>query len=87
VLSGNDNSLNVAGMPPRELHLQVGCPIILMRNLSNGLANGTRMIVMGLTDRVIEAKVATGPERGLMLRPSCCVLCLVIFGVVGGGAG
>jgi hypothetical protein len=23
----------------------------------------------------------------LMLRPSCCVLCLMIFGVVGGGAG
>jgi hypothetical protein len=22
-----------------------------------------------------------------MLRPSCCVLCLMIFGVVGGGAG
>jgi ATP-dependent exoDNAse (exonuclease V) alpha subunit len=35
-----------------------------MRNLSNGLANGTRMIFTGLTDRVIEAKVATGPEKG-----------------------
>jgi hypothetical protein len=23
----------------------------------------------------------------LMLRPSCCVLCLMIIGVVGGGAG
>jgi ATP-dependent DNA helicase PIF1 len=48
------HSLNFAGMPPHELHLTVGCPIVLLRNMSNGLANGTRMIVTGLRDRVIE---------------------------------
>jgi hypothetical protein len=58
------NSLNFAGMPPHELHLKIGCPIIMMRSLSNGLANGTRIIVTGLTDHVREAKVATGPEKG-----------------------
>jgi ATP-dependent DNA helicase PIF1 len=58
------HSLNFTGMPQHELHLTVGCPIILLRNMSNGLANGTRMIVTGLRDRVIEARVATGPEKG-----------------------
>jgi hypothetical protein len=58
------HSLNFSGMPPHELHLRVGCPIILLRKISNGLANGTRMIVTGLRDRVIQAKVATGPEKG-----------------------
>jgi ATP-dependent DNA helicase PIF1 len=42
----------------------VGCPIILLRNLTGGLANGTRLIVTRLGDRVIEARVATGPSKG-----------------------
>jgi len=39
------NSLNFSGMPPHKLVLRVGCPIILLRNLTGGLANGTRLIV------------------------------------------
>jgi hypothetical protein len=58
------NSLKFSGVPPHELRLQVGCPIILMRNLTGALANGTRLIVTKLNDRVIEAVVATGPDKG-----------------------
>ena len=34
-------------MPDNELRLKVGCPVILLRNVSagDGLVNGTRMIV------------------------------------------
>ncbi|KAH9547373.1 hypothetical protein CY35_11G030800 [Sphagnum magellanicum] len=55
------NTLNFPGVPPHELHLQEGCPIILLRNMTNGLANGTRLIVIQLMQHVIEAEVATGP--------------------------
>ena len=57
------NSLNFSGVPPHKLVLRVGCPIMLLRNLTGGLANGTRLIVTRLGDRVIEARVATGPSK------------------------
>jgi PIF1-like helicase len=40
-------SLNPAGLPPAQLHLKVGAPVILLRNLypKHGLCNGTRMVV------------------------------------------
>jgi ATP-dependent DNA helicase PIF1 len=58
------NSLNFSGVPPHKLLLRVGCPIILLRNLTGGLANGTRLIVKRFGERVIEAEVATGPAKG-----------------------
>jgi ATP-dependent DNA helicase PIF1 len=58
------NTLSFSGVPPHELHLQEGCPIILLRNMTNDLANGTRLIVIQLMQHVIEAKVATGPTKG-----------------------
>jgi hypothetical protein len=58
------NSLDFSGVPPHELHLQVGCPIILLRNLTSGLANGTRLIVKGFMDTCLDAEVITGPSAG-----------------------
>ena len=57
----------MSGVPPHELCLQVGAPIILMRNLSNGLANGTRLIITKLTPRLIQAKVVTGAKKGTLV--------------------
>ncbi|GJS59025.1 DNA helicase [Tanacetum coccineum] len=56
------NSLTFAGLPPHRLELKVGAPIILLRNLNltNGLCNGTRMIVTQLLSKVIEAQIITG---------------------------
>jgi len=34
------NTLSFSGVSPHELHLQEGCPIILLRNMTSGLANG-----------------------------------------------
>jgi ATP-dependent DNA helicase PIF1 len=58
------NTLGFSGVPPHELHLQEGCPIILLRNMTSGLANGIRLIVIQLIQHVIEAEVATGPAKG-----------------------
>ena len=51
-------------MPPHEIPLQEGCPIILLRNMTSGLANGTRLIVKKLLPDLIDAEVFTGPSTG-----------------------
>ena len=62
------NSLTLSGLPPHEMELKVGCPVILLRNLragpGNGLRNGTRMIVINLGHRVIEVEIASGVNKG-----------------------
>nr|GEX02196.1 DNA helicase [Tanacetum cinerariifolium] len=47
------NTITFLGFPPHELQLKVGSPIMLLRNvnLSGGLCNGTRMIVISLMSR------------------------------------
>ncbi|GKB18818.1 DNA helicase [Tanacetum coccineum] len=47
------NTITFPGFPPHELQLKVGSPIMLLRNvnLSGGLCNGTRMIVISLMSR------------------------------------
>jgi len=58
------NTLNFSGVSPHELHLQEGCPIILLCNMTSALANDTRLIVIQLMQHVIKAEVATGPIKG-----------------------
>lgn len=56
------NSLNPSGLPPHQITLTKSAPIILIRNLNpkQGLLNGTRLSVVNLGRRVIEAKIETG---------------------------
>ena len=56
------NTLSFSGMPPHELILKIGAPIMLLRNLNlgGGLCNGTRMIVTQIFTRLIQAKIITG---------------------------
>lgn len=56
------HSLDPQGLPPHELQLKVGMPIILLRNLcpAAGLANGTRLIVTQLGKYSIQGRITSG---------------------------
>ena len=59
------NSLEPSGMPPHNLLLKVGSPIMLLRNLdAPRLSNGTRLSVKSLMPHVIEATILTGCAKG-----------------------
>ncbi len=38
--------------------------MILLRNMSGGLTNGTRLIVVKLMQHIIDVEIATGPDKG-----------------------
>ena len=69
-------SINSSSLPPGELHLKVGCPIILLRNLSpsQGLCNGTRMIVTRMRNRVLEVCLIGGEHDGEITLIPCITL-------------
>jgi ATP-dependent DNA helicase PIF1 len=59
------NSLSVNGMAPHELHLKKGMVVMVLRNLrTEGLANGSRVIITNLLDNVVQAEVASGQSKG-----------------------
>lgn len=59
-------SINSSSLPPGKLNLKVGCPIILLQNLSLsvGLCNGTQMVVTRMSNRVLEACLLGGEHDG-----------------------
>jgi hypothetical protein len=59
-------SISASGLPPGELKLKPGCPLILLRNLApaRGLCNGTRMVVVHMTERVLEVRLIGGDHDG-----------------------
>ncbi|XP_055960633.1 uncharacterized protein LOC130015109 [Mercurialis annua] len=60
------NTLNFNGFPQHELHLKIKTSIMLLRNLNPaiGLCNGTRLLIVQLGIRVIEAQIITGSFAG-----------------------
>jgi len=59
-------TLHPPGLPPGELQLKPSCPIILLRNLcpAQGLCNGTHMVVVQMSRRVLEVKLIGGEHCG-----------------------
>jgi hypothetical protein len=60
------NTINLSSLPPHELNLKVGAPVILLRNLSpsTGLCNGTRLKIIRISQRVIECEILAGKHAG-----------------------
>nr|XP_043633688.1 ATP-dependent DNA helicase PIF1-like [Erigeron canadensis] len=60
------NTLTFNGIPPHQLELKVDTPVKLLRHLnqSEGLCNGTRLIVTQMLPRIIEVEVMTGTTIG-----------------------
>ena len=60
------NILTPPGMPPHVLHLKIGVPVIVLRNLdpSSGLCNGTGSIVRRLRRNVILGEIVGGAHNG-----------------------
>lgn len=58
-------SLSGSGLPPGELSLKPGCPLILLCNLapSHGLCNGTRVVLRRASERVLEVQIVGGEHN------------------------
>ncbi|OWZ15074.1 Helitron helicase [Phytophthora megakarya] len=58
------NSLNFSGMPPHKLILKVGTSVTMIRNLNsdNGLCNGTRLRVVAIREKCIDATTTRGDK-------------------------
>jgi hypothetical protein len=65
----NLQSINSAKLPPHELQLKVGMPVMCMKNLDvpNGICNGTIMIVERVDEAVVWCRVNT--RFGQRLQP------------------
>ena len=57
------------GLPPHELKLKLGTIVMILRNLSsyNGIVNGTRGIVTGLHDDLLQLLIVSGKMKGEFL--------------------
>ncbi|XP_058735847.1 uncharacterized protein LOC131623246 [Vicia villosa] len=60
------SSLRTSGLPNHHIKLKVGTPVMLMRNIdqSEGLCNGTRLIITKMATHVVEAKIMAGKGFG-----------------------
>ena len=59
------NALSFPGIPPHNLVLKRGSPVILLRNLDPPmLVNGTRLTITNLGEHKIEAKILVGKYKG-----------------------
>jgi hypothetical protein len=55
-------SINSGSLPPGELKMKIGCPLILLCNIdpANGLCNGTRLILLQTSAHVLEVRIIGG---------------------------
>lgn len=60
------NSYESSGFPHHRLLLKVGQPVMVIRNLSvaQGICNGTRLIILSISNLLLRCKILTGPRIG-----------------------
>ena len=60
------NSINASGLPLAKLKLKIGCLVIVLRNLNpaQGVCNGTRGVVIRMTNRIVEIRLLEGDFAG-----------------------
>jgi ATP-dependent DNA helicase PIF1 len=58
------HGLNASGLPLHNLELKEGAPVMLLGNLSpaEGLCNGTRLVVLGLTQAADNSNMPDAPK-------------------------
>lgn len=58
--------IDVASLPPSQLFLKIGTPLLLLRNLNQreGLCNGSRMVVTALRAHCLEVRLLGGDFDG-----------------------
>lgn len=70
-------TLEPPALPPAQLKIKEGCPLILLRNLSpsKGLCNGTRLILLRAERRVLEVQIlGTDHDGEVALIPRICLI-------------
>ncbi|HEV7738154.1 MAG TPA: AAA family ATPase [Chlamydiales bacterium] len=58
------NSIEMGGLPPAVMRVKKGVPLMLLRNLNpnEGLCNGTRLLLLKASNRVLHVCILTGPK-------------------------
>ena len=58
--------IEASGLLPGELHVKLGCPLIVLRNIApgQGLCNGTRVILLHASGRVLKVQIVGGQHDG-----------------------
>jgi hypothetical protein len=64
-------SLNPSDLPPSQLELKVGVPVMLLRNIdpARGLCNGTRLIVVHIGQYLLCVRLAHKPNAPIETIP------------------
>ena len=61
-------SVHLPGLPPHQLRLKVGAPVMLLRNINPavGLCNGTRLLITRLDAVTFEGRILAGDYKGTL---------------------